>query len=135
MHRTPFHVCSELLSRLVLHYRNISAPKCSVGDRLGRKSSVSHGTGEHEATAQGQPSREVTVLCKMAFQFWRGEVERNIRGMLTKKRRGICTPQNVFIRVSPTPQTPLSACWSLWHCCCCVLVFWHCLDLGCWILF
>lgn len=81
-------MCSELLSRLVLHYRNISAPKCSVGDRLERKSSVSHGTGEHEATAQGQPSREVTVLCKMAFQFWRGEVERNIRGMLTKKMKG-----------------------------------------------
>lgn len=102
-------MCSELLSRLVLHYRNISAPKCSVGDRLERKSSVSHGTGEHEATAQGQPSREVTVLCKMAFQFWRGEVERNIRGMLTKKKKGdLYTTKCIHYGFSNPTDTPVS---------------------------
>lgn len=66
--------------------------KHCVGDRLGRKSRVSHETGKHEATARGQTSREDTVLREMAFEFWKGEAERNIRQMLKKKRGGICTP-------------------------------------------
>lgn len=81
MHRTPSHTCSAVLPRLspALQKRTLSEALC--GRQAGRKTPnavVLDEIAEHETTGQGETPGQVTALCEMAFQFWKGKAERNV---------------------------------------------------------